>query len=296
MDPGSLCPVCHREVSLLEEYTKCGECARLFHLRCVGLLIPCDRYGCGKCFAIPGTNPQNRIAGERPMPATPAPDQAALGGTGHNGAAADELVQLMRRQSTVLERLEHKFESDAVGSAVQSWLASEHEAANVPRSTPTTQGGHPSDPMPEVFNVTQARSSTEFIRCLEDATDQAAPVFLREPPPLPDLTGQDPLEWPAFITSYQETTKKYRVSDVANMERVRKACKGDARVVLGNTLLHSASLKEALDTLRVAFGDPEKILQRLQEDLERVPRIDAIGRGLQLLTIKIRGIVNYPSP
>ena len=113
-----------------------------------------------------------------------------------------------------------------------------------------------------------ARTSREFIRCLEPKPrlegDRERPSYGRQPPDLPRFGGSSK-EWPGFIANYLESTTRMNISDVDNMARLRKALYGAAEKAVEGNLLHSSSLTEVLDSLRISFGDPGKIMQNLEQ-------------------------------
>lgn len=214
--------------------------------------------------------------------------------TGQNPSR--QLMELMERMAHML----HTHTASSSGSTVISvskW--GDQTKKREKRTAPETRLSPAEDPeedeydYPDVFNATQARSSSDFRRCLNRPPSKETGPFMRpKPTALPPLTGTDPLEWPRFIANYIETTRELRICDVANIERVRAAVSGTPEIMLKRMLLHSSSLKDALDTLRVAFGNPETILRGLEAEVSAAPKIAMDGSGLQLLSIKARGLVN----
>lgn len=88
------------------------------------------------------------------------------------------------------------------------------------------------------LDITQARSSAEFMRCLSQPMPNDPHVLpsFRKPPPLPKFTG-DIREWPQFITTFVETTKALRISDVENVARLQAALSGKAAEAVKGHLL-----------------------------------------------------------
>lgn len=83
-----------------------------------------------------------------------------------------------------------------------------------------------------------------------------------------------------------------KISDVENVARLQAALSGKAAEAVKGHLLYSGSLAPALDQLRVTFGNPVKIMQYLEQDTLAAPKVDADGRGLQILVSRTSGLVS----
>lgn len=123
-DEQPLCVVCRQPTTDTETTTTCRRCFRSFHLVCVGLTKKSTQYGCTRCYRIAGNAPQGRF--DSPPPKTIFPLSSGLQTASStmvelNPPLAttsrpneDELLQLMRQQSTLMERLlEHRTSSRA---------------------------------------------------------------------------------------------------------------------------------------------------------------------------------------
>lgn len=146
------------------------------------------------------------------------------------------------------------------------------------------------------LNVTRITTSAEFRKCIKDA--RRAPVRRersssrpRTPPALPRFNGGD-LEWLAFIANYIESTREYRVSDLKNMERLQVALGPGPMKIVSSTMVYSSSLADAMDQLRITYGDPVRITAALEKEALDTPKVDQSGRNLQLLSLKTRKLLN----
>lgn len=82
------------------------------------------------------------------------------------------------------------------------------------------------------------------------------------PKELPIFTGK-PEEWPAFISSYENSTRLCGYSHDENLLRLQHALKGQARETVSSQLLIPALVPEVISTLRMMFGRPERIINSL---------------------------------
>ena len=305
------CGKCQLPCPDQELMTACRLCHVSYHLGCVGMTKKSSQYGCFMCYTHPGNKPEgkrnvtsNLDGGEGGGHVYSEPSNPA-------GAASAEPEPSTRDLMSVLLRLAASLERRQTPTAAPAGAVPKKQRKTRP-APPSSDEDNPEEAdqdgvlessREQPVDVTMVRSSSDFKRCLGEVAVQhrpqkpAADSYVRaKPPPLPKLTGRDPLEWPRFITNYLESTEQYRVSNVANMDRVREAVRGGpAEVVLANTLLHSSSLADALDLLRVSYGNPETILRGLEAEVSTAPKIDAVGRGLQLLSVQTRGLVNAMS-
>ncbi|XP_073831625.1 uncharacterized protein [Musca autumnalis] len=90
------------------------------------------------------------------------------------------------------------------------------------------------------------------------------------PKELPPFNG-DPEEWPIFISSYENSTSIGGYSNAENLIRLQQCLKGRAREMVRNKLLLPQMVPEIIDTLRMYFGRPELILDRMIDKARQMP-------------------------
>lgn len=90
------------------------------------------------------------------------------------------------------------------------------------------------------------------------------------PRDLPPFSG-DPEDWPIFINSFQNSTALAGYSDAENLMRLQSCLKGKARELVKSKLLLPALVPDIIRTLRLVFGRPEHILERVINKARNMP-------------------------
>lgn len=93
------------------------------------------------------------------------------------------------------------------------------------------------------------------------------PSFLKE---LPEFNG-DPLEFPLFEKRFQDSTKDFEYTDSDNIVRLQKAVRGDAKLRNKTLLATASSARSVMNSLKLQFGNPAVIAERISEDIENLP-------------------------
>ncbi|XP_043069570.2 uncharacterized protein [Drosophila bipectinata] len=108
-----------------------------------------------------------------------------------------------------------------------------------------------------MFRATDSPTSTQI------AARQAIPKDL--------LTfSGDPEDWPLFISTFEHSTTAAGYTNVENMRRLQKSLKGKARDLVRDKLLLPNLVPEVISTLKMFFGRPEHILERMVEKVRRL--------------------------
>lgn len=81
----------------------------------------------------------------------------------------------------------------------------------------------------------------------------------------------EPREWQSFQASYNET--KFMLSDVANMNRLRKAIIGKAAVAVGDMLAFGMNPEGVMTALSKLYGNPRMIINELFERVENAAHV-----------------------
>lgn len=230
----------------------------------------------------------------------------------HQSASRDDvMMSMMRQQTAILERQMEMLRSVVVTqstnvpqgvpprtSTIQrrvSLAPSVHDHARSSQERDETYVPFSSTVHEDLaLNVTRISTSEEFMECLEEA--KRGPPDSRpsqgQPPALPRFEGGD-LEWLEFIAYYLESTQEYKVSDLKNVERLRAALGGEPLRILNNTMIFSSSLPDALDQLRISYGDPDRIIAALEREMALTEAVTEHGNNLQKLLVKTKRFVNY---
>ncbi|XP_058456703.1 uncharacterized protein LOC131434070 [Malaya genurostris] len=70
-------------------------------------------------------------------------------------------------------------------------------------------------------------------------------------------------EWPMFISSYETSTEACGFSNVENLGRLQECLKGEALEAVKGRLLLPKSVPNIIETLRMLYGRPERLLNML---------------------------------
>ncbi|GBP17521.1 hypothetical protein EVAR_74115_1 [Eumeta japonica] len=90
------------------------------------------------------------------------------------------------------------------------------------------------------------------------------------PRELPHFSG-DPEDWPMFINSFETSTAIAGFSNAENLMRLQHCLKGKAREMVKSKLLIPALVPDVIRTLRLCFGRPEHILERVINKARTMP-------------------------
>ncbi|XP_020712610.1 uncharacterized protein LOC110117567 [Ceratitis capitata] len=107
---------------------------------------------------------------------------------------------------------------------------------------------------------------------------------------LPSFSGK-PEERPLFITNYEQSTERCGFSEQENLIRLQKSLRGAALEAVRDKLTMPSTIHLAIDTLRMLFGRPDVIHNRLQRKLRQMPavRTDRLNTLIDLAL----GVQNY---
>lgn len=90
------------------------------------------------------------------------------------------------------------------------------------------------------------------------------------PKELPYFYG-DPTTWLAFKSAYDNSTLECGFSHSENLGRLQKCLKGDAFDLVKTRLIHKDSVPGVIETLRLIFGRPELIIEKMIQDIQKMP-------------------------
>ncbi|XP_058456625.1 uncharacterized protein LOC131434022 [Malaya genurostris] len=90
------------------------------------------------------------------------------------------------------------------------------------------------------------------------------------PRELPAFSG-DPVEWPLFLSCYQNSTEMCGYSQGENLMRLQRCLKGNALEAVRSYLMQPSSVQLIIDTLRTLYGRPELIINSLLTKVRATP-------------------------
>ncbi|XP_058840906.1 uncharacterized protein LOC131696379 [Topomyia yanbarensis] len=95
---------------------------------------------------------------------------------------------------------------------------------------------------------------------------------------LPTFSGKLE-EWPMFISSYETSTKACGFSNLENLARLQECLRGEALEAVRSRLLLPKAVPKIIETLRMLFGRPEKLLNMLLKKVRNAapPRADRLS-------------------
>ncbi|XP_055645287.1 uncharacterized protein LOC129781732, partial [Toxorhynchites rutilus septentrionalis] len=119
------------------------------------------------------------------------------------------------------------------------------------------------------LSVTEQHHSLRNQKRLTKDELAARQVVPRE---LPKFSG-NPEEWPMFLSTYEDTTEICGYTEAENMIRLRNCLRGDAYNAVRSFLLRPETVGKAINALKLRFGRPELIIERLKEKIISMPNI-----------------------
>ncbi|XP_055923707.1 uncharacterized protein LOC129954075 [Eupeodes corollae] len=93
------------------------------------------------------------------------------------------------------------------------------------------------------------------------------------PKELPIFSGQ-PEEWPVFSSTFDWSTMICGLTDAENLLRMQRCLRGEALRSVQHILVHPSCVPAAISTLKLLFGQPEKILQSIKIRIKSTPPIN----------------------
>ncbi|XP_017472746.1 PREDICTED: uncharacterized protein LOC108363754 [Rhagoletis zephyria] len=128
---------------------------------------------------------------------------------------------------------------------------------------------------------------------LQNAGPSQSQLIARQaiPKQLPVFSG-DPEEWPLFISNFENSTAVAGYTDAENLIRLQASLKGKARDMVKSKLFLPSMVSEIIHTLRMCFGRPEYILERVVNRARAMPPLKDKLEGLVDFALCVRSICN----
>ncbi|XP_059048547.1 uncharacterized protein LOC131843810 [Achroia grisella] len=132
-------------------------------------------------------------------------------------------------------------------------------------------------------------------RGVEQLAEVLEKMMTRRPPPrqaseLPIFTGA-PTDWLQFKTAMEDTTAMYNFTPMENLARLRNCLRGEAKKAVAPLLGVATPPDQIMKTLEQCFGRPEVIIDRLMEDMKKLPRLSGTAVELNTFAVKIQNAV-----
>lgn len=110
------------------------------------------------------------------------------------------------------------------------------------------------------------------------------------PKELPIFSG-NPEDWPLFNSTYKWSTTTCGLTDAENLVRLQKALRGDALRSVQHILIHPSCVPEAVSTLKLLYGQPEKIVNSVKNKIKLLPAVNT--KKLETITsfaVEVKGL------
>lgn len=159
-------------------------------------------------------------------------------------------------------------------------------------SAPTTNTAQTNSSLPSEHQETLAATFSSVSRnsINPDLTFQQINARQTVPKDLPAFNG-NPEEWPLFSSTYDWSTSVCGLTDAENLVRLQKSLRGDALQSVQHILIHPSCVPTAISTLKLLYGQPEKILHSLKMKIQSLPPINP--NKLETITsfaVQIKGL------
>ncbi|XP_036329696.1 uncharacterized protein LOC118741829 [Rhagoletis pomonella] len=265
-----ICKVCGKKAdkSVVENWVQCDECELWFHFACAGVdeSVQHRDWSCASCvketnITGPGhtsTMQQTNASADSSSEATQSEPVAQQCAQSIDIVLQDNLLQVgehlpsqcrssegNRQHQLMMAMLEEKRAAEERFIEQKYQLLAQMNTAGT--SVPITQITASSAPSPSQIAARQAI-----------------------PKELPIFSG-DPEEWPMFISTFEHSTSIAGFSNVENMLRLQRCLKGKARELVKDKLLLPTMVPDVLNTLKMFFGRPEHILERMITKARKIP-------------------------
>ena len=132
-------------------------------------------------------------------------------------------------------------------------------------------------------------------RGIEQLAETLEKMIRVRPPPrqvteLPTFTGAA-TEWLPFKAAFNDSSSLYKFSAIENLARLRNCIKGEAREAVSALLYTASDPQVIMKTLEQYYGRPEILIDRVMEDLKRLPRLTGAASELNTFAVKLQNIV-----
>ncbi|XP_061717883.1 uncharacterized protein LOC133525593 [Cydia pomonella] len=180
--------------------------------------------------------------------------------------------------------------SNRAQANVEQWLSQGHdETTYIPQPDvpyQPQQQALPPNPAPAPVNLPIVRqpdvpsdSIRELALTLKDIMTNSSAKRedrllsrLSTPRDLPIFSG-DSVEWLHFKKSYTESTRVCEFSESENLERLRKALRGDAKDTVTALLIGNTPPAAVMEALELRFGRSDVIIMNLTTQLKKLPSL-----------------------
>ncbi|XP_052562663.1 uncharacterized protein LOC120431010 [Culex pipiens pallens] len=139
-----------------------------------------------------------------------------------------------------------------------------------PSQYPPQAGGYSHAANATVLNGSSTQPVPEWHRDPASLHQQRMAARQVVPKELPVFTG-NPEDWPLFISSYRNSTEMCGFTDAENMMRLQKCLRGYAMEIAHSSLLHPSTVPQAIATLEMLCGNPERLIQTLLQKVKNTP-------------------------
>ncbi|XP_044316262.1 uncharacterized protein LOC123037810 [Drosophila rhopaloa] len=256
-----VCRICKKKaIGTEESWVQCDSCDSWYHFHCagVGYDVEDTDWSCDLCLAGGSSeNPPGRMMRSPPQNHFDISNSLSVN---QNKPQLDALIEMdkpsggqiipddnsnVNKSKLMLDMLEEKKASE------QRFIEEKYKI---------------------LLQMSMQDGSTDGLFQAIPASPSSSQIAARQaiPKELPSFSG-DPEEWPMFISTFEHSTSAAGFSNVENMLRLQKCLKGRAREMVKDKLLLPSLVPEVMSTLKMFFGRPEHILERMIDKVRKLP-------------------------
>lgn len=191
------------------------------------------------------------------------------------------------RQQEVAEQ--GSAEQPGLGSAVAQYATENEITDRAPRDATVSTVNNYTDRSDVLRLLAREIESARDVPSTSTGTGQLV-NRLTSAKSLPKFTG-DCLEWLRFKQSFELSSELGGYSERENVARLYEALKGEAREAVDALMITASSANVIMQTLQLRFGNPDKIINRIVQDIKKLPKINTGRMDLITFATKLRNSV-----
>lgn len=107
---------------------------------------------------------------------------------------------------------------------------------------------------------------------------------------LPKFSG-DGLQWLQFKQAFEISSELGKYSDQENVSRLYSSLNGEAREAVDALMVSANSASSIMEALELRFGNPENIVQKVIQEIKKLPKIHSGKIDLVTFATKVRNVV-----
>lgn len=178
-------------------------------------------------------------------------------------------VMVDNEQKSQTGSIKDSMSATSIHSKVKTWIESVKESIHLPPGEnlddlEDSESVH----LPQAQVDTNGASKSDLLMAIREVMRTN-----RKPPNLPEFDGNDIMQWPAFISEFDRSTRKFHVENSENLRRLSFALKGKAKSAVQHLLSHPDNVQRIIRLLENNYGRKEWILLNLKEKARNLPQV-----------------------